>query len=73
MTVDDDGSGIPPDEREAVFEPFYRLDRARNRDTGGSDLGLSIARQVVEGLGGRIAITTSPLGGARVEVNLPLS
>jgi len=73
VTFDDDGPGVPPDEREAVFEPFYRLDRARNRDSGGSGLGLAIARQVVEGHGGRIAITSSPLGGARVEVNLPHS
>jgi signal transduction histidine kinase len=52
VTVDDDGPGIPPDEREAVFEPFFRLDRARNRDSGGSRLDLAIARQVVEGHGG---------------------
>jgi signal transduction histidine kinase len=72
VTVDDDGPGIPEGEREAVFEPFYRLDRARNRDAGGSGLGLAIARQVVDGHNGRISIGDSPQGGARITVVLPV-
>jgi len=72
VTVDDNGPGIPESEREAVFEPFYRLDRARNRDAGGSGLGLAIARQVIDGHNGRISIGDSPQGGARIRVVLPL-
>lgn len=72
VTVEDDGPGIPDAEREAVFEPFYRLERSRNRATGGTGLGLAIARQIVEAHGGRIALDRSPaLGGARFVVRLP--
>jgi two-component system osmolarity sensor histidine kinase EnvZ len=73
VTIDDDGPGIAADEREAVFEPFYRLDGSRNRDSGGSGLGLAIARQVVAGHGGRISVDDSPLGGTRMQVKLPVS
>ena len=46
MVIDDDGPGIPPNEREAVFKPFYRLDNARNLDESGTGLGLPIARDI---------------------------
>ncbi|KPL52488.1 hypothetical protein ABB55_09850 [Prosthecomicrobium hirschii] len=72
VTVEDDGPGIPEAEREAVFEPFYRLERSRNRSTGGTGLGLAIARQIVEAHRGTIALDRSPaLGGARFVVRLP--
>ncbi len=71
MRVDDNGPGIPEADREAVFEPFYRLETSRNRATGGSGLGLAIVRQIVEAHGGTIKIETSPQGGARFRVNLP--
>lgn len=71
--VDDDGPGIPENERAAVFEPFYRLDPSRSRGTGGSGLGLAIARQIAAGHGGAVAVETSPLGGARLVVTLPLA
>ena len=71
VLIDDDGPGIPPLERAAVFEPFYRVDPSRSRETGGAGLGLAIARAIVEAHGGRIAIETSPKGGARVRVVLP--
>lgn len=69
--IDDNGPGIPESERQAVFEPFYRLEQSRSRETGGSGLGLAIARQIVEAHGGAIAIAQSPEGGARVAVSLP--
>lgn len=71
LTVDDDGAGVPPDERERVFERFVRLDEARARDAGGSGLGLAIVRGIAEASGGTVAVTDSPLGGARFTVVLP--
>ena len=63
--VDDDGIGIPDDERERIFEPFYRLDRSRDRATGGFGLGLAISRRALEAQGGTLTVQASPLGGAR--------
>jgi signal transduction histidine kinase len=71
IAVDDDGPGIPGDERERVFEPFYRLDRSRDRATGGFGLGLSIARKAVGLQGGTLRVEDSPLGGARFVISLP--
>ena len=71
LFIDDDGPGIPPDERERVFRPFVRLDDARNLDAAGTGLGLSIARDIVHGHGGRMRLAESPLGGLRVEIMLP--
>lgn len=71
IDVDDDGPGIPEEEREKVFEPFYRLDRSRDRGTGGFGLGLSIAGKAVALHGGSLRIATSPLGGARFTICLP--
>jgi len=68
--VDDDGPGIPPPERERVFDRFQRSEASRARDSGGSGLGLAIARSIVERHGGRIWIEDSPLGGARVAFEL---
>jgi signal transduction histidine kinase len=72
LTVDDDGPGIPEAERERVLQRFVRLDEARGRDDGGSGLGLSIVDEVVRAHGGSISISQSPLGGARIEVTLPV-
>ncbi|MFC5549567.1 ATP-binding protein [Massilia aerilata] len=71
ILVDDDGPGIPEAERERIFEPFYRLDRSRDRATGGFGLGLSIARKAVRLHGGELKVETSPLGGARFVITLP--
>ncbi|MEX5747397.1 ATP-binding protein [Massilia sp. X63] len=71
ITVDDDGPGIPPDEREKIFDSFYRLDRSRDRATGGFGLGLSIARKAVALHGGSLHAEGSPLGGARFVITLP--
>jgi len=71
LTVDDDGSGIPEPERAHVFERFVRLDEGRARDAGGSGLGLAIVAEIARGHGGTVAVTESPLGGARFVVRLP--
>ena len=71
VLVDDDGPGVPPADREAVFRPFFRLDSSRNPETGGTGLGLAIARDVVRVHGGEIALEDSPHGGLRARVRLP--
>ncbi|MDI6105675.1 ATP-binding protein [Actinoplanes sp. NEAU-A12] len=73
LVVEDDGAGIPEDQRERVFERFVRLDEARARDDGGSGLGLAIVREIVGAHGGTVTVTRSALGGARFEVRLPAS
>jgi two-component system osmolarity sensor histidine kinase EnvZ len=70
--VDDDGPGIPYEAREEVFRPFVRLDEARNQDEGGTGLGLSIARDIARSHGGEIFLATSPLGGLRASVRVPV-
>ncbi|MGX1743123.1 ATP-binding protein [Bosea sp. NPDC055353] len=72
VMVDDDGPGIPPDQREDVFRPFFRLDEARNVDGGGTGLGLAIARDIARAHGGDIILGDSPLGGLRATVRLPV-
>lgn len=70
LLVDDDGPGVPQEDRERVLQRFARLDEARDRDAGGSGLGLAIVRELVERRGGRVLLADSPLGGLRVEVLL---
>ena len=69
--VDDDGIGIPEEERENVFTAFTRLDRSRDRTTGGYGLGLAIARLALELHGGTATANASPLGGARFTLEWP--
>ncbi|MBS1869090.1 MAG: HAMP domain-containing protein [Actinobacteria bacterium] len=71
IAVEDDGPGIPQEQRDRVFDRFHRLDSSRARGKGGAGLGLAIARAIVEAHGGRIAAGTSPEGGARVAFRLP--
>ena len=70
--VDDDGIGIPAEERQRVFFAFTRLDRSRDRATGGYGLGLAIVRLVLEQHGGSVTADESPLGGARFTLEWPL-
>lgn len=71
ITVADDGPGIPDIDLERVFEPFVRLEQSRGRETGGSGLGLTIARAVILGHGGEIALSNRPEGGLKVSLTLP--
>jgi signal transduction histidine kinase len=71
ISVDDDGPGIAPAERERIFDRFHRSEAARDRSSGGSGLGLAIARSIVAAHGGKIEADESPLGGARVSFELP--
>jgi signal transduction histidine kinase len=71
LWVEDRGPGIPAAERSKVFEPFYRLDLSRNRDSGGAGLGLTIVRQIVESRHGTVTIEDRPGGGLRLRVRLP--
>jgi signal transduction histidine kinase len=72
VSVQDSGEGIPPAELPHVFERFYRADRARSRDTGGSGLGLSIARSLVEAHGGRLWADSVEGQGSTFTFALPL-
>ncbi|WP_085679741.1 MULTISPECIES: ATP-binding protein [unclassified Pseudomonas] len=72
LTVEDDGIGIPAEERERIFQPFYRLDRSRDRNTGGFGLGLAISRRAIEGQGGALTVGHSTLGGASFRIRLPV-
>ena len=72
IVVDDDGPGIPEDQLEEVFRPFYRLDDSRNLNEGGTGLGLAIARDIARGHGGDITLSKSPAGGLRAIVEVPV-
>ncbi len=72
IIVDDDGPGIPPEQREGVFRPFHRLEPSRNQSTGGVGLGLTIARDVARRHGGDVLLRDSPKGGLRAVIRLPL-
>ncbi len=71
IVVDDDGPGIPDDELSRVFQPFYRVEASRSRETGGIGLGLAIALSVVEGQGGALTLANRPEGGLRACITLP--
>jgi signal transduction histidine kinase len=71
VLVDDDGTGIAPEDRHRVFERFTRLDEGRARDAGGLGLGLALVKGIVESHHGTVVIDESPLGGARFTVTLP--
>ena len=72
LLVTDDGRGIPPAERERVFDRFYRVTASRSRETGGTGLGLAIVRDVVRAHGGTVRLTSNPAGrGTQAIVTLP--
>jgi two-component system sensor histidine kinase CpxA len=71
LTVADDGPGVASDDLPRLFEPFYRPDRSRSRDTGGSGLGLAIVRTAIEACGGEVMASTPTAGGFAVTIRLP--
>lgn len=72
ITIEDDGPGIPSHQREEAFRPFTCLDESRNQDEGRTGLGLTIARDIARAHGGDILLSTSPLGGLKAALRLPL-
>ncbi|MBD8022369.1 sensor histidine kinase [Microbacterium gallinarum] len=71
VVIEDDGPGVPPDQRERVWERFVRLDEARSRDAGGSGLGLAIVAEIARAHGGSVRLDDAALGGARFTLCLP--
>ena len=76
LRVIDNGPGLPPEALETVFEPFYRLESSRNRDTGGTGLGLSVARALTEAQGGTLTATNryegTDIAGLELLMVLPI-
>ena len=72
IKVVDNGIGIPKENIPRLFERFYRVDKARSRDTGGTGLGLAIAKQIVDNLGGEITINSDVGCGTEVFITLPV-
>ena len=72
IVVDDDGPGIPEDELTRVFQPFYRVESSRSRDTGGIGLGLATALSLIEAQGGTLTLSNRPEGGLRARIALPV-
>ena len=73
LSVADHGPGLPPGDRQRIFEPFYRADASRSRDSGGVVLGLSIVSVFVAAHGGRVRVGETQGGGATFDVELPLA
>lgn len=73
VAVHDNGIGIPENHLDRVFERFYRVDRARSRDSGGTGLGLSIVRNVARTHGGSVSVDSSPGEGSTFEIRLPIA
>ncbi len=73
LVVEDTGVGIPEQDRERIFERFYRVDKARSRELGGTGLGLSIVKHCVHAMGGTVHVDSAQEGGSRFIVRLPLA
>ncbi|MGX2974707.1 envelope stress sensor histidine kinase CpxA [Ursidibacter arcticus] len=72
IIIDDDGAGVPDDQYEEIFRPFYRVEEDRARQTGGTGLGLAIVYNAIQQHKGLVAAEKSPLGGLRIKIQLPL-
>jgi signal transduction histidine kinase len=73
IAVRDQGPGIPAEHLARVFEPFYRIESSRNRDTGGTGLGLCIARDIAQAHGGALTLSNLPQRGLQATLTLPRS
>jgi two-component system sensor histidine kinase CpxA len=71
LEIIDQGTGVPNNQLEKIFNPFYRVDTSRTKKTGGYGLGLSIAQQVIQRHEGRIEAVNQPEGGLKVSIYLP--
>ncbi len=71
LTVEDDGPGIPAADQARIFERFYRVDKARSRETGGTGLGLSIVKHVVDNHAGQVTVQSTLGVGSTFTVTLP--
>ncbi len=71
IEIQDQGPGIPENQLEKVFEPFYRIERSRNKDTGGTGLGLAVAREIIRSQGGDIILSNLHEGGLLATITLP--
>jgi signal transduction histidine kinase len=72
VAIRDRGPGIPPDALDSVFRPYYRVDKSRNRTTGGVGLGLTVAQAIIQGHGGEIVLKNRPDGGLEARIILPV-
>ncbi|WP_209441413.1 ATP-binding protein, partial [Vibrio celticus] len=72
ICVNDNGDGVPEDELDSIFRPFYRVSTARDRNTGGTGLGLTITESAIRQHSGTITATRSQLGGLQIEISLPI-
>lgn len=72
VQVQDYGAGIPPDCQSDIFDPFYRVDEARSRSSGGTGLGLTLVRSLIEAMGGQVTVQSQPNQGTRFTLHLPL-
>jgi len=72
LYFEDSGPGVPQASLEHLFDRLYRVDKSRSRALGGSGLGLSICKSIVDTLGGQIRVVNASSGGLRIEIGLPL-
>jgi two-component system sensor histidine kinase CpxA len=73
MTIRDDGPGVPDEQQPLLFQPFFRVDDARNAKTGGTGLGLAIAAEAIQRHGGTIAASNNHPTGLTVTIKLPVA
>jgi two-component system sensor histidine kinase BaeS len=73
LVLQDSAPGVLPEDQRLLFERFYRVEKSRSREHGGSGLGLALCKQIVEAHGGTISLQNSPLGGLEVKIVLPLA
>ena len=71
IIIEDNGPGIPINERENVFKPFYKIDKSRSEKSSSVGLGLSISSDIIRSHGGKIELSESNLGGLKIVISLP--